>query len=121
MKKVLFTGAALTLLIAAQGAFADDGKPICLSTRNIADTSAAPDGRAVFFRMTNGQVWRNDLRGRCPDLKWAGFTWSTGNPLEQICDNEQTIRAIQVPETCALGKFSELFPPGPPHFATGER
>jgi hypothetical protein len=121
MKKVLYAGAALALLITAHAALAQGQAPICLSTRNIADTSASPDGKVVFFRMTDGRIWRNDLRGRCPDLKWAGFTWTSSDPMERICENEQTIRAIQVPEVCALGKFTELFPPGPPRFATGER
>ena len=120
MKTILFTSAVL--LVIAQTALAQPKQtPICLSTREIADTSASPDGTEVFFRMTDGTIWRNELRGRCPDLKWAGFTWETSNPMERVCENEQTISAIQVPEVCALGNFTQLFPPGPRHFSTGER
>ena len=120
MKKVLLAGAAL--LITAQTALAQPAKaPICLSTRNIANTSPAPDGTAITFRMTDGSVWRNDLRGRCPDLRWSGFSWTTSDPMSQVCENEQTISVIRSAEVCALGKFTQLQPAGQHSVASGER
>jgi hypothetical protein len=120
MKKVLLAGAAL--LITAQTALAQPAKaPICLSTRNIANTSPAPDGTAITVRMTDGSVWRNDLRGRCPDLRWSGFSWTTSDPMSQVCENEQTISVIRSAEVCALGKFTQLQPAGRHSVATGER
>lgn len=127
MKKVLLTGAAAALLITSQmipiqAALAQpDHMPICLPTRSIAQTSPSPDGTAITFRMTDGSVWRNDLRGRCPDLRWDGFSWTTADPLARICENEQTIRLIRSAEVCALGKFTQLEPAGHHNFASGER
>jgi len=122
MKTILLTGVAASLLITVQTASAQPGKaPICLATRSIAQTSPSPDGTAITFRMTDGSVWRNDLRGRCPDLRWDGFTWTTSNPMAQVCENEQTISVIRSAEVCALGKFTQLEPAGHHTFASGER
>ena len=126
MKMVLLTGAAALLiacqLIVNQAAMAQPAKaPICLSTRNIANTSPSPDGTAITFRMTDGSVWRNDLRGRCPDLKWDGFSWTSSDPMERVCANEQTLRLMHTGEVCALGNFTQLQPAGQHNFASGER
>ena len=122
MKTILLTGMAATLLITAQTALAQPARaPICLPTRSIAQTSPSPDGTAITFRMTDGSVWRNDLRGRCPDLRWSGFAWATSDPMERVCENEQTISLIQSPEVCALGNFTQLEPAGHPTVASGER
>ena len=122
MKTILFTAAAATLLITAQTALAQPAKaPICLSTRNIANTSPSPDGTAITFRMTDGSVWRNDLRGRCPDLKWDGFSWASSDPMERVCANEQTLTLMRTGEVCALGNFTQLQPAGQHNVASGER
>lgn len=126
MRKLLLTGAVAALLIAtqtiaAQAAMAPNRSPICLSTRQIANTSPSPDGSAITFRMTDGSVWRNDLRGRCPDLRWNGFVWSTRNPMSSVCENEQTLTVIRSGEVCALGNFTQLSPPTRNTFSTGER
>ena len=120
MKMVLLTGAA-ALLITSSAAMAQPAKsPICLSTRNIANTSPSPDGTAITFRMTDGSVWRNDLRGRCPDLKWDGFSWTSSDPMERVCANEQTLRLMRTGEVCALGNFTQLQPAGQHNVASGE-
>ena len=121
MNKFFLAGAAAALFLTAQVALAQGQAPICLAARNIANTSPSPDGAAIIFRMTDGSVWRNDLRGRCPDLKWDGFSWTTSDPMERICENEQTIKLIRSAEVCALGKFTQLQPPGQHSFAPGER
>ncbi len=122
MTKAILLGTAVTFLITAGAALAQPARvPICLSTRNIANTSPSPDGTAITFRMTDGSVWRNDLRGRCPDLPWDGFTWTTPNPLAQVCEDEQTLSLMQTGEICALGKFTQLQPAGGHNFASGER
>jgi hypothetical protein len=84
---------------------------ICLSTRDIRDTDVQKDGTAILFTMKDGSVWRNDLKGRCPDMRWDGFSYSTSNPLESICENEQTLRAFRTGEICSLGKFTQVAPP----------
>ena len=105
-----------------QAAIAQPAKaPICLSTRNIANTSPSPDGTAITFRMTDGSVWRNDLRGRCPDLKWDGFSWTSSDPMERVCANEQTLTLMRTGEVCALGNFTQLQPAGQHNVASGER
>ena len=122
MKKVLLTGAAAAFLMTGQAAVAQSARtPICLPTRNISQTSPSPDGTAITFRMTDGSVWRNDLRGRCPDMRWDGFSWTTSDPMERICENEQTLRLMRTGEVCALGKFTQLQPAGQHNFASGER
>lgn len=126
MNKFLLAGGAVALLITAQmipgqAAMAPNRSPICLSTRNIANTSPSPDGTAITFRMTDGSVWRNDLRGRCPDLRWNGWVWSTRNPMSSVCENEQTLRVFRSGEVCALGRFTQLSPPTRNTFSTGER
>ena len=121
MKTILLTG-AVALLITAQTASAQPSRaPICLPTRSIAQTSPSPDGTAITFRMTDGSVWRNDLRGRCPDLRWGGFSWTTSDPMERVCENEQTISVIRSAEVCALGNFTQLEPAGHPAPASGAR
>lgn len=126
--KTLFVGVGATLLVTAQATLAQATlaqtpaqAPICLSTRSIANTMPSQDGRAITFRMTDGSVWRNDLRGRCPDLKWDGFSWTTSNPMAQVCENEQTLTLMHTGEVCALGKFTQLQSAGRPTIAPGER
>jgi len=104
---VAFAG-VMTFLAVAPAA-AEGG--ICLSTRNIKDTAPQKDGTAILFTMKDGSVWRNDLKGRCPDMKWDGFSYSTSNPLESICDNEQTLHLFRTGEVCSLGKFTQVSPP----------
>lgn len=110
MNKVFYRMAlagAMILMVApamAQG-------PICLSTRDIRTTDAQKDGTAILYTMKDGSVWRNDLKGRCPDMRWDGFSYSTFNPRESICDNEQTLHLFRTGEICALGKFTLVSPP----------
>jgi len=120
MNKVLLMGAAAALLITAQTALAQPAR-VCLSTRNIANTSPSPDGTVIVFRMTDGSVWRNDLRGRCRDMRWNGFAWSTANPMSAVCEYEQTLHVFRSGEVCGLGKFTQLSPAGTHTFSTGER
>jgi len=111
MKKVISGVAVLAATIVAAVAPAEAAGPICISTRNIVDTTAHRDGTSITFKMRDGSVWRNDLKGRCPDLKFNGFAWTTSNPAEQVCENEQTLEVFRSGEVCALGKFTQIAPP----------
>lgn len=111
MKKVISGVAVLAAMMVMAVAPAMAEGSICLSTRNIRDTDAQKDGTAILFKMKDGSVWRNDLRGRCPDLKYNGFAWTTANPMEQVCENDQTIRVFRSGEICGLGKFTQVAPP----------
>ena len=105
MSKLLFgIAAAVSLIAVSAPALA---APICLSTRNITSTTPTGDGTAITFKMQDGSVWRNDLRGRCPDLKFDGFEWTIRNPDGSVCENEQTIRVLQSGQICQLGKFTQ--------------
>ncbi|MEP6830711.1 MAG: hypothetical protein ABI963_10255, partial [Rhizomicrobium sp.] len=111
MNKVI-SGAALlaALLTVAAVMPAEAAGKICLQTRNIKDSTPKDDGTAITFKMNDGSVWRNDLKGRCPDLKYNGFAWTIRNPSGTVCENEETIEVIRSGEICALGKFTQIEP-----------
>ena len=109
MNKLLFgVVAAVSLIAVSAPALAAS---VCLSTRNITSTTPRDDGAAITFKMRDGSVWRNDLHGRCPDLKFNGFAWTIRNPDGSVCDNEETIRVLQSGQICQLGKFTQVTPP----------
>jgi hypothetical protein len=110
MSKILFGTAAVAICMGfAAPAFA--AANICISTRDIQSSTPKDDGSAITFKMRDGSVWRNDLNGRCPDLKFDGFAWTIRNPGETVCENEQTIRVLRSGEICQLGKFTQITPP----------
>jgi hypothetical protein len=109
MSKLLFgVTAAISLIAVSAPALA---ATVCLPTRSITNTTPKDDGTAITFKMRDGSVWRNDLKGRCPDLKFDGFEWTIRNPDGSVCENEQTIRVLRSGEICALGKFTQVTPP----------
>ena len=77
--KISLSVAALAT-IAVMSAPAQAAGNICISTRNIVSSTPQQDGAAIVFKMRDGAVWRNDLQGRCPDLKFNGFAWVILNP-----------------------------------------
>jgi hypothetical protein len=108
MSKFLFgIATAVSLIAVSAPALA---ATVCLSTRNIRSTTPKDDGTAITFKMQDGSVWRNDLRGRCPDLKFDGFAWTIRNPDGSVCENEQTIRVLRSGQICQLGKFTQVTP-----------
>ena len=108
MSKLLFgITTALSLVAVAGPALA---ATVCLFTRDITSTTPKDDGSAITFKMRDGSVWRNDLSGRCPDLRFNGFEWTIRNPGERVCENEQTLRVLRSGEVCALGKFTQITP-----------
>jgi len=109
MSKLLFGVTAAVSLIAVTAPALAAG-PICLSTHDMRQTTPQDDGAAIVFHMRDGSVWRNDLHGRCPDLKFNGFVWTVRNPGGTVCENEQTIRVLQSGEICQLGKFTQIAP-----------
>ena len=88
--------------------------PICISTEDVVDTQPQDDGKAILFRMRNGAVWRNDLKGACPDLRFDGFIWTVRNPDQTVCENMQSLRVLRSGEICVLGKFTQVTPPQKP-------
>jgi hypothetical protein len=108
--KMFLSVAAVLATTAALSAPAQAAGHICLFTRNIESSSPRDDGAAINFKMRDGSVWRNDLQGRCPDLKFNGFVWTVRNPGGTVCENEETIRVLRSGEVCALGKFTQTAP-----------
>lgn len=108
MSKFLFgTTMALCLIAVSAPALA---ATVCLSTRDMKQTKPKDDGTAITFTMRDGSVWRNDLKGRCPDLRFNGFAWTIHDPAAQVCENEQTLRVLRSGEICQLGKFTQEKP-----------
>ncbi len=111
MKKVMSGAALLAALLTVTAAMpAEAAGKICLSTRNMRDSTPKDDGTAITFKMRDGSVWRNDLRGRCPDLKFNGFAWTVRNPDATVCENEDIIEVLRSGEICSLGKFTQITP-----------
>jgi hypothetical protein len=108
MKIILAVAALATMGALASPALAA-GK-ICLSTRHMESTTPKDDGTAITFKMRDGSVWRNDLHGRCPDLRFNGFAWTVRNPDGTVCEDEETLRVLRSGEICALGKFTQVAP-----------
>ena len=100
---VIFTGLAT---MTAQPVLAASG--VCLTVRNIADSQASKDGASITFKMRDGELWRNDLEGQCPDLWFNGFAMIEHADI--ICENEPGLRVIHSGEICQLGKFTKVTP-----------
>jgi hypothetical protein len=112
MRKFVYAAAIFAGLVAA-GAPANAAN-ICISTRDVLDTQPQDDGKAIIFRMRNGAVWRNDLQGACPDLRFDGFAWTIRNPDQTVCEHMQSLRVLRSGQICVLGKFTQITPPRKP-------
>jgi len=82
------------------------GGNVCLRTMNIRNTST-PDDKTIIFHMSDGKVWRNDLRGHCMGLSFNGFTYDV-SPPDEICGNLQIIHVLRTHAACSLGPFTEV-------------
>ncbi|MGN6517173.1 MAG: hypothetical protein ACTHLR_15185 [Rhizomicrobium sp.] len=107
MKAAIF---AATMVLAGasavQAADAPAGKPVCLRTIDILNTTT-PDDKTIIFHMTNGKIWRNDLRGSCNGLRINGFAYDV-TPPNEICGNLQIIHVLRTHAVCSLGPFTEV-------------
>jgi hypothetical protein len=115
MKFVPFVIAAAILGAAAAQAQAQkaDAKPprTCIRSSDIQNSQPANDEKSITFTMRNGDVWRNDLHGRCSGLRFNGFAWVLHS--DEICDNQQTLRVLQSGSICMIGKFTKVPKPAP--------
>lgn len=96
---------ASVLPLAAQPAPAQpDRHPnVCLKIRDIQDAQSK-DGKIMTFKMKDGSIYNNHLRGTCDSLIFGGFAW-TINSSEEVCEDVQTLRTLTVGEICRLGRF----------------
>ena len=108
MKAIFSTAITLGLIgLTAMPAFA--AEKVCLNLKEIRSSEPAKDGSAITFQMSDGKVWRNDLQTPCSDLQFNGFAWVIRG-IDQVCDSEQSIKVLRSPQTCQLGKFTQLSP-----------
>ena len=107
IKTLCFAALAATMMTGAAKA-----APICLRTQDMLETQPAKDGASITIKMRDGSVWRNDLHGRCSDLRFDGFVWRVrGGPDDSVCENIQSLRVLRSGQVCMLGKFTEVTPP----------
>jgi hypothetical protein len=102
-----FSYALIAGLIAASPAAA---QKVCLDNQQV-ESARSDDGKTMIFKMRNGQTYINHMRGSCPGLKYNGFAWELRG-INQICENQQTLRVINSGEICMLGKFDPPLPRG---------
>jgi len=98
MKLILAT--ILTSAIAVSPALA---APLCVRSGDIRSTHS-DDGKLLTFKMRDGRVLVNHLQGVCSDLRFEGFTW-TLRGIDDICENQQSLKVLRSGQTCLLGKF----------------
>jgi hypothetical protein len=98
MKLILAT--ILTSAIAISPALA---APMCVQSRDIQSTHS-DDGKLLTFKMRDGRVLVNHLQGVCSDMRFEGFTW-TLRGIDDICENQQSLKVLRSGQTCLLGKF----------------
>jgi hypothetical protein len=79
-------------------------KNMCIDSRDIV-SSDSKDGRTMTFKMRDGRVLVNHLKGVCSDLKFNGFVWKLQSGDTQVCENTQSLQVIQSGQICVLGKF----------------
>ena len=97
------------LIILGLLAAAAPAQALCLSERDIVNTTPSRDGRQLTFHMRDGRVLVNHLQGICTDLRFNGFTWVLRGSND-ICENMQTLRVLQSGQTCTLGRFEPAKP-----------
>lgn len=96
---------AATVIAGSAPAFAAGTPNVCIDTRSIKDSHQVDNGKALMFTMNDGTVYRNDLKGGCPDLVYNGYVWVIRNPDNTVCGNEQTIEVLQSGQICQIGAF----------------
>jgi len=96
----LILAAILTAAVAASSASA---VPLCVRSRDIVSTHS-DDGKLLTFKMRDGRVLVNHLQGVCSDLRFEGFAW-TLRGIDDICENQQSLRVLRSGQSCVLGKF----------------
>jgi hypothetical protein len=78
---------------------------LCLNLSDITNSEVSKGEASITFRLRNGKMYRNDLKGRCPDLRFNGYAWVIRGP---VCEDEQLLRVFRSGEICRLGKFTEM-------------
>jgi hypothetical protein len=98
--------AALTLTLATPA------RALCVSERDIVNTTPSNDGKLLTLKMRDGRLLVNHLQGVCSDLRFNGFIWVLRG-TNDVCENQQTIRVLQSGQICLLGRFEQGKTPAP--------
>ena len=110
MKKFL-TG--LCLAAAAAMALTTPAQALCVSERDIVNTTPSNDGKLLTLKMRDGRVLVNHLQGVCSDLQastaLSGFCMA---PMISA-KTSRAIRVLQSGQTCLLGRFEQGKTPAP--------
>jgi hypothetical protein len=104
VSNILMAGVALAALVAQPAAAAG----VCLNVKSIKSSDVSKDGSAITFEMRDGKIWRNQLKGQCPDIWFNGFAWRV--QADTVCDNEPGLTVIRSGQICQLGKFTQMTP-----------
>jgi hypothetical protein len=99
-------------LAAAAAALITPAQALCVSERDIVNTTPSNDGKLLTLKMRDGRVLVNHLQGICSDLRFNGFVWVL-HGSNDVCENQQTIRVLQSGQTCLLGRFEQGKTPAP--------
>jgi hypothetical protein len=98
--------AALTLTLATPA------QALCVSERDIVNTTPSNDGKLLTLKMRDWRSLVNHLQGVCSDLRFNGFVWVL-HGTNDVCENQQTIRVLQSGQICLLGRFEQGKTPAP--------
>ena len=99
-------------LAAAAAALITPAQALCVSEREIVNTTPSNDGKLLTLKMRDGRVLVNHLQGVCSDLKFNGFVWVL-HGVNDICENAQSIHVLQSGQICLLGRFEQGKTPAP--------
>ena len=80
---------------------------ICLRARDIVNTTS-PNSHTIDFKMKDGTVWRNTLKGDCSDLQFSGFAYIIRGGIDEVCSNMLEIYVLRSEQTCHLGDFTKM-------------
>ena len=95
--------AAATAVPAAAQPAPAPAQRVCLNNQDVRSAQSS-DGKTMVFKMRNGTTYINHLQGPCPGLRFNGFAWELRG-INDICENQQTLRVLRSGEVCMLGKF----------------
>jgi hypothetical protein len=79
---------------------------VCLTVKNIKSSDVSKDGSAITFQMRDGKIYRNELKGVCPDIWFNGFAWTV--KADTVCDDEPGLKVRESGQICSLGKFTQM-------------
>jgi hypothetical protein len=94
------------LIIVAMLAFAATPSfALCVSEMDIRETTPSKDGKELTFKMRDGRVLVNHLRGICRDMIFTGYSWVL-HGSHDVCENQTVLQVLQSGQTCILGRFA---------------